>query len=141
MLFPHLKTLIESIQVNLPAKASVNSADEDGTGINLASVDQYHSGLVLCAIGAATGTPSAVSVAFTLEHSDDDSTYTTATDVNGDNAVLTLTGTSATSGTIDIFPNQLKQYVRLNRTVALTGGTSPTVPTVGMILLGAGRTV
>lgn len=138
MLFYHLASLFKAI-LNLPVKANSTTNDEDGTGIDLVAEGQFHSGAALCQIGAATGSPSAVTVAFTLEESDDNTAWTTAKNSDGDDATVTVTGLTAAQKTIDFFPNQLKQYLRLNRTVTITGGSSPTVPTAGTILLGAGR--
>lgn len=140
MLFYHLASLFKSI-LNLPAKANSNSNDEDGVAVDLVAEGQFHSGLALCQIGAATGGPSAVSVVFTLEESADNTTWTVAKNTDGENATVTVTGTAAATKQIDFFPNQLEQYIRLNRTVSLTGGTSPTVPTAGTFLLGAGRQI
>lgn len=138
MRFYHLTSLIRFI-ANLPAKANSNSNDEDGTGIDLVAEGQFHSGLALCQVGAPTGTPTTLSVTFTLEESDDNTTWTTAKNSDDENATVTLT--AAGVGKIDFFPHQLAQYIRLNRTVATSGGSSPTVPTAGTILLGAGREV
>lgn len=140
MLFYHLASLFKAF-LNLPAKANVTTNDEDGTAIDLVAEGQFHSGLALCQIGAATGGPSSVSVVFTLEESADNSVWTTAKDSDGANATVTITGTAASTKQIDFYPNQLKQYIRLNRVVTIAGGTSPTAPTAGTLLLGAGRKI
>ena len=134
----HLASLIRFI-ANLPAKANTNSNDEDGTAVDLVAEGQFHSGLAVCQVGAPTGSPASFSVAFTLEESDDNIAWSTAKNSDGENAIVTLTAEGI--GKIDFFPNQLKQYVRLNRTVATTGGSTPTVPTAGTLLLGAGRAI
>lgn len=134
----HLASLISFI-ANLPAKANTNSNDEDGTAVDLVAEGQFHSGLAVCQVGAPTGSPASFSVAFTLEESDDNIAWSTAKNSDGENAIVTLTAEGI--GKIDFFPNQLKQYVRLNRTVATTGGSTPTVPTAGTLLLGAGRAI
>lgn len=139
MRFPHLYSLIHPVD-NLPAKASANSADEDGAAIDLVALNnQFHSGLVLVSSGAATGSPSAFSVVWTLEESSDNTNWTVAKNSNGEDAIVTQTAAGVAK--LDFFPNQLSQYVRLNRTVSITGGSSPTVPTHGMVLLGGGRQI
>lgn len=134
----HLASLIRFI-ANLPAKSNTNSNDEDGTAVDLVAEGQFHSGLALCQVGAPTGTPTSLSVVFTLEESDDNTAWSTAKNSDGEDATVTLT--EAGIGKIDFFPNQLSQYIRLNRTVVTSGGSSPTVPTAGILLLGAGRKV
>lgn len=139
MLFPHIPTLIEAINDNLPAKASATSEDETGSGIDLVALGQYHSGVALCHVGAPSGAPASFSVAFTIEESDDNSTWTTAKNSAGENATVTRT----TAGTVllDFFPNQRKQHVRLRRATTITGGSTPRVPTAGLFLFAAGRII
>lgn len=138
MQFPHLKTLIQSIITNLPAKASATAEAEDGAAINLALTGkQYHSGLAVLQVGDPTGAPTSFSIVLTIEESDDGVTWTTAKNAAGGDA--TATRTSAGASVIDFFPNQAKNQVRLSRETTITGGTSPRVPTAGLFLFGAGR--
>lgn len=140
MKFYHLDTLIEKIINNLAPIASSDSDDNDGAAINLVAEGQYHSGVVFCYSGAATGTPSAQSVVFTLEESDDDVSYTAVKDSDGNNLTATLDADNEFAK-ISFFPNQCKQYIRVNRVVTLADGTTPKWPNGAAVLLGAGRSI
>lgn len=135
MKFYHLGTLIRAINA-APADRHANAADVDSAAINLVSVGQYASGLVVCSCGAADGSPTSQSVTVTLEESDDNVTYTAV--VGADVVVLDANNEI---DTIDFFPNQLKQYIRLNTVVALAAGSSPTIEASSLVLLGHGRNI
>lgn len=81
-------------------------------------------------IGAVTGSPSAVSVAFKIQESDDGSTgWTDCTDTKGD---VTLDAAGEV-GVVQALRS--KRYVRVLPTAAFTGGTSPAADLAGYIVL------
>ncbi len=133
MRFPHLYSLVKPLS-NLEPKMGSTGDVDNGADIDLVAVGQFDSGLALCQIGAATGAPTSFSVAWKIQDSTDGVTWV---DVAG----ASLTMTAAGVGKIDFFPSQLKEHVRLVRSVTITGGTSPRVPSAGVILLGGGRTI
>lgn len=138
MRFPHLENYIYPLN-NLPPKASAHSETDNGTSINLGGpgglFNQFHSGLAVCKAGAHTGTPASFAVVFKLQDSADGTTWT---DVAG--KTVTLDAENAIK-TIDFFPNELREYIRMVRTTTISGGTSPRVPTDCDVLLGGGRTI
>lgn len=127
---------IQNLQENTKsavALAPYNGADnddQDGTGIDLLSFTQCHSALALCHVGAATGTPDSFSIVFTLEDSADNVTYSP---VSGKTATRTTAGLSE----ISFNPSTLQRYVRLNRVLDITNGSSPKVPSSASFLFGA----
>lgn len=116
--------------VGLASKANSNSDDENGASIDLRGVAQCNAGIAVVNIGAPTGTPTSFSVTVKLQDSADNSTFA---DVAGK-----TTGALAAAGVAEISfdPSTLRRYIRLNRVVATSGGTSPTVPNGAEILLG-----
>lgn len=100
--------------------------------INGPSIDR--TGFFSCVLhgvaGAATGSPSAQSVIYKLQHSDDESTWEDFGDaadaLTADNGQVEL----------DVDLSGAKRYVRCVATVALTGGSSPTLPVAGTLALG-----
>jgi hypothetical protein len=141
MRFYDLPTLIDKIINNLAPIAGSDSDDNDGAAIDLVAQGQYHSGCVLCYSGAATGSPTGQSVVFTLEHSDESgANYTAVEDEDGNDLTATLDADNETAK-ISFRPNELKQYIRVNRVVTLDDGTTPKWPTGAMVLLGHGRDI
>lgn len=93
---------------------------------------QIESCVIAHACGEATGTPDSYTVDTKLQHSDTD----VAEDfVDADLAADQLVGDS-TSAYLDVNLGPLKRYIRLVSTVAFTGGTSPAVPVVAVVILG-----
>jgi hypothetical protein len=103
--------------------------------MDLVDLGQFHSGQALCHLGAASGSPTAISVVFTLEECDTlGGTYTAVADVDP----VTLDAENAV-GVIDFAPNELKEFARVNVATTLTGGSTPTIPAGVLVQLGAGR--
>lgn len=90
--------------------------------------------------GATTGTPSTISVAGKLQHSDDNSTWTDYTDpsTNASAAITAITAAS-TASSVDVDLSQAKRYVRAVVTPAFTGGSSPTIMVSSSIVFGGLR--
>lgn len=107
------------------------SAAVNGTGID---ATQYDGGVVACQVGAVTGTPTSYSVAFKVQDSPDNSTWTDANDADGNAVTASLTAAGIAKLRIDA--GRLNQYVRVVATPSFTGGTSPTVLVSASALLG-----
>lgn len=123
---------------------SIQNVDA-GTDVNGDSVDRqdYLSGVIQAALGAATGSPSAQSHVFALEESSDDSTFTPALDDDGDAITLTLTADDTTSE-LDVDFSGLKRYLRLTYDASessFTGGSSPTNDIYANIVLGGAQSL
>ena len=100
--------------------------------INGSSVDRdsFNSCVVVASAGAATGSPTGVSVAFKLQHSDTGSGDWTDFATGG---ALSAINTTAR---LDVDLRMAKRYVRVVTTAALTGGSSPTILVGAAVILG-----
>ena len=107
--------------------ASVAGAITGGAIDILNSGNKYTSAVLYCRAGVPTGTPTSYTVTGKVQHST--ASTTGWVDVtNG--AISTISGTSAGAGaSVAINLAGLNQYVRFIGTIAITGGTTPTVPT------------
>lgn len=132
MRFPHLPTLVKSV-LSLVPKANANNDNENSAALDFATLGQFHSGQVVCAVGTPTGSPTAFSVVYKLQDSPDGTTWT---DIAG--ATVTIDAAD-TFKVIEFAPNEQEIQVRANRVVSTTGGSSPKVPNVAVVQLGAGR--
>ncbi len=105
------------------------SADVSGSGIDRVG---YYSGVVVCAIGAASGSPSAQSIVFQLEESSDNSTFAAVA-----GATVTITADD-TLGELDVDLSARKRYLRVVCTdaTAFTAGTTPANIVTASIVLG-----
>lgn len=113
------------------SKASSSSGTEElGSAIDLAGIPEFHSGLLVMDVGAATGTPDSFSVVTRLLECDTSGGSYTA--VSG----VTMTRTSAGVSSVAFNPGSCKRYVKVGRTVTIVNGTTPTVPNSGTVLLG-----
>ena len=106
--------------------------------INGASVDRLKalSAVIVCALGAASGSPTAQSFVFQLEESDDDSTFTAVAD-----QTVEVTADD-TSVSLDVDCSALKRYLRVTLDVSessFTGGTSPANDCVAYIMIGGAQ--
>lgn len=135
----NFKQSIKTLEA-LPPLASGHGATTNGAAIDARSYEQYNAGQVVIHVGPATGTPDSFSFVYTLEHSDDNSTWATApkadTSAAGD---ATVTVTAAGIYTIPFEPGRLKRYKRLKRVTTITNGTSPTVPNGAVFQFGDSR--
>jgi hypothetical protein len=82
--------------------------------------------------GAVSGAPTTTSVTATLQDSDDGSTgWTDVAD-----ATTTAATAANSEGHVDVDLSGVKRYIRVNRTVTFTGGTSPSVMVGAVVTLG-----
>lgn len=125
-------------QQALEPSASVAGAITGGAIDTFNSGNKYTSGVLYVRAGTPTGTPTSYTVTGKLQHST--ASTTGWADVTG-GAIATISGTSAAAGAsigVDLAP--LNRYVRFTGTIAITGGTTPTVPTSAEIVF-AGQSV
>lgn len=130
-LISNVGSLIKTVPGSTPRAASAGAT-------NGAAVDRlgYGSLVLATATGAATGSPSAVGVAAKLQDSADGSTGWA--DVSG--AALALAAENA-SGKVNVDLAGVKRYVRVVETVALTGGSTPTLALASTVVLGGADTL
>lgn len=95
----------------------------------------FGDGVVVITVGAATGAPTAQSVAGKLQESADGSTGWT--DITG--AAITAITTNDKTSEIKVALNSRVAHLRYIRAVVtptLTGGTTPTIPVSAVVILG-----
>lgn len=95
-------------------------------------------------VGATTGTPDSFSIIYKLQDSTDGSSYSDATDVDGNAVTLTITAASAAyEKDVDLARacRAAATHVRWVETVAFVGGTSPTVLSGATIIKGPGQSL
>lgn len=114
----------------LATKASANSDSEVGTTIDLHTLNDPKSCLVICEVGAATGTPDSFSVVFSIEDSANDSSFAALT------TAVTTTMTAAGIAELYFDPRVCRRYVHVKRVVTIVNGTSPKVPTSAAVVMG-----
>lgn len=119
--------------------ASQAAGTRNGTSYD---VSKYGSGTVVANVGAASGTPTTISVTYTLQTSPDGSSgWTTLKNIDGNDVVLTVTAAS-TAKELDFnlqYVPQDDHYLRALETVAFTGGTSPAVVTGATLIFGGSQ--
>lgn len=102
--------------------------------INGASIDRngFYSAVLHGATGAVTGTPTGQTFDLKLQDSADGSTGWA--DISG--AAITQITAVSTAGEINVNLTGAKRYIRAVGTVALTGGTTPTLQVAATVVLG-----
>ena len=120
----YIKAVLSLVPVSTDGSADVNGAGVDRIG--------YYSAVIVCATGAATGAPSALSVVFQLEESADNSSFAAVA-----GATVTITA-SSTLGKLDVDLSARKRYLRVVCTdaTAFTAGSSPENIVTSSIVLG-----
>lgn len=124
---------VRDIGAYIKAVSGIAPRADDGTAqVDGNTIDRsgYFSLVAHCQTGAVTGAPTAVSVEFKVQESDDGTTWT---DVPG--ASVTLTAADS-SGEIDVNLETAKKNVRVVANSTFTGGTSPTVEIASAVILG-----
>jgi hypothetical protein len=116
---------------NGAAKSAVrgNAVQRVGQGFN------YASGQLVVATGAATGSPTGISVAGKIQDSPDGSTNWN--DVPG--AAITPIVAASSQATANIILEGCAAFVRVVITPTFTGGSSPAIPVVGCLVIGGNR--
>lgn len=106
------------------ATATVEGVVIDGLG--------FRSAVFTAITGAATGTPTGISVACRLQHGTLANGSDMA-DVTGATATITAVDSAAE---INVTLRGLRRYVRIVQALALTGGTTPTLAVAATATLG-----
>jgi hypothetical protein len=122
-------------QVKTDMSAFSGAANSAVTGNAVQTVGEgfrYDSGQFTVATGAATGSPTGISVAGKLQDSPDGSTNWN--DVTG----TAITPVVIENGTakVNFIARGCDSYIRAVITPTLTGGSSPAIPVVGVLVIG-----
>ena len=124
----YIKSVVGIKPTNSAASAPTNGAALDRLG--------FDSAVAHCLIGSAAGSPTGISATFKLQESD--------TTDNGDFADVTGAALAAmtandASGRLRLNLSGRKRYIRVVCAVALTAGSSPTLPIAASVQLGGAR--
>lgn len=120
----------------LPPKAN-GAGTRNGTGIDL-SATRAGSAVLVAHVGAPTGAPSSFTYDLKLQHSNDNgvtdawSDYAPPGGASGAIAQQSAAGLTE----LDVDLGGAKRYMRTVETIAITGGSSPTVPASAALILG-----
>lgn len=146
------------------ARLSVTTQNVDaGSDVNGSSVDRLASGVnaalsasVMGVIGTATGSPTAETHRFILQHAVDDpaspgsplaSDWGNYLDLNGDPVqvdVANTDGATPTVARVNVSLDRAKRHLRLQYNAAgssFTAGTTPANDVTGILILGGGDTL
>lgn len=126
----YLKAVPGAVPVSLTSVA-VNGAAAQLEGIGYS----YKSAVIVLSLGAATGSPTGISVVAKVQQSADGSTsWTDFTDLYSHGAVTGIA--ASTLYTANVVLQGAQQFVRVVTTPTLTGGSSPTVLGSSFLILG-----
>ncbi len=125
------------------ASATANGVVIDTHSVEMLANGPYAEGLLLAQVEGFTGAPTAASVKFRLEHSDDGATFTPVTASENVGAeTLDFESTSPAVKTLAFRPQGLKRYLRVAvSALTLTGGTTPRAKLRAFLILDAPRFV
>ena len=104
----------------------------NGAAIDRAALGMPQSATLVGACGAASGTPTAQSVDFKLQHSD--ASGSGYADLSG--AAVTQMTADDQLEYVDVDLSSAKRYIRVVEVVAFTGGSTPAIPTSSQVILG-----
>jgi len=121
--------------------SAVPQSFSGSSAVDGSSVDTqgFNSAVIKASGAAASGSPSAATLAVKLQESSDNSTWSDALDTTGTVIGFTLTVTSAAASNlarIEALGTTRKRYLRAVITPAFTGGTSPAALGLAEIVLG-----
>lgn len=128
---------MRSIFENVKVATSIAPVAQAAGALNGAAIDTegFGDGVCVISVGAATGGPSAQTVAAKLQESD--SGTGSWTDITG--AAITAITTDSKTAEIRIDRRKRvasKRYIRAVVTPGFTGGTTPAIPVAATIMLG-----
>lgn len=134
----HIGACVKCSTIGLPPAVSSGGARTGPTF----EPNEWMSGVLSVSTGAATGSPTAISAVYGLETRYNDGTTPTAwvalKDINGNAVSVTLTAASK-GGEVDFDLQHVPEghnEMRVTGAVTLTAGTSPTLATQAMVILG-----
>jgi hypothetical protein len=87
-------------------------------------------------VGADSGSPSALSVQSTLQHSPDNSTWVNYQPDGANDATAPALTAVSTENELDIDLTMANRYIRIKTVVGFTGGTSPAIEVAALAILG-----
>lgn len=131
------RELLNNTQVVYAAQPSTNLSAGDTNGLVIDRLN-CNSAVISIATGAATGTPTAQSVVAKVYHGDasDGSDAVPLVDRDGNNIELAAITADNASTQLDVDILGAKKYLQIRFTTTFTGGTAPTIPVAGVIVLG-----
>jgi hypothetical protein len=119
-----------------PGTALSGGSANNGAGVDMGGGVGNVVGLFLT--GDNTGSPTSVALAYKLQESDDNSTFT---DISGATASLAASASANNSvATYIVTGKRSKRYVRAVATPTFVGGTSPTQPIASYVFGQSQRT-
>jgi hypothetical protein len=126
--------MVSTICSIFPAAASAGT-------VNGVSIDRSLHGLPMSAtmhtaVGAQTGSPSAMSVVPTLQHSPDGSTWSAYLPDNVNAAAAPALTAAASENEIAINLSAAQRYIRVQAVVGFTGGSSPSAQLCALVTIG-----
>jgi hypothetical protein len=125
-----------AVSQNVLNTAAASEIDGDALEINDANgAFEYQSGVIMLATGAATGSPSAVSVVATLQDSEDGLTGWATVDTLPQTPPQVTIGASA-QASANVNLRGARQYIRLAVVPTFTGGTVPAIPISAVLVVG-----
>jgi hypothetical protein len=134
-----------SFQHNVGAYVSVATSvapqNASAGTINGASIDRMAHGMPLSllmhqAAGAVSGSPSAISVVSTLQHSPDGSTWAAYQPDGANNAATPALTAASSENALAVDLHAANRYLRVSTVVGFTGGTSPAINIAADVILG-----
>lgn len=120
----------------LPVVAIIPQND-DGNAVSGADTTRdlnYEEGVILCAVGLVTGTPTSFSVIFKVQHKDVGGSYADVGDT-----VTIIAGSSVAK--LDVDMKALKAVFKVVATVAFVAGTTPALDLSAVTLYGEHKSV
>jgi hypothetical protein len=130
-----MHSIYDNVEVS---KSIAPQSDAGGSALNGAGVDTlgYNTAMLVFETGAASGSPSAISIDVRLQESDDNTNWSDAID----NSVTVIGGAVTEENhvllaRIEGLGLNRKRYLRVIETTTFTGGTSPAIEVHSNILL------
>ena len=129
--------------VNLKLTPALNPQSASAGTVNGTVIERrnFLSAVANVAIGAVTGSPTATSITYTVQHGTmADGSDMADFDGRGESVITSSAITAANANTsVDIDLEGAHRYIRLVIAVAFTGGTSPAAQLSGSVVLGDPR--
>lgn len=142
-MLPQFNSIGEFIQAQsniLPQSATAAQVIKGAALLRMGDGIQFGSCVMAARIGAAAGTPSGVTVTIKIQTSPDttDGDFVDYVDEfgNGSGAGALVLDAASSAGHLNVDLAGANLYVRLVITMDLVGGSSPTAPVSGEIVLG-----
>ena len=114
--------------------------------INGATIDRMAHGMPLAclmhqAAGAASGTPTGISVVSTLQHSPDGTTWAAYQPDGANNAATPALTAASSENALAVDLHAANRYIRVSTVVGFTGGSSPAILVAADVILGGEKTL